>query len=67
MLVLFIRIDCERIWENWGMDNDQGEVMRLDTYYLYRPIDRAAIETEMSWRCAERLLIHFENSLSPPT
>ncbi len=38
MLVLFIRIDSERIWENWGMDNDLGGVMRLGAYYLYRPI-----------------------------
>ncbi len=38
MLVLFIRIDSERIWENWGIGNVLGGVMRLDAYYLYRTL-----------------------------
>lgn len=36
MLVLFIRIDGERIWENWEIGNELGGVMRLDVYYLHR-------------------------------
>lgn len=28
MLVLFIRIDGERIWENWGIGNDLGSIMQ---------------------------------------
>lgn len=34
MLVLFIRINGERIWENWGMDNVLAPNTRLSAFIL---------------------------------
>ena len=34
MLVLFIRINSERIWENWGMDNDLHSIMQSNALLM---------------------------------
>lgn len=34
MLVLFVKIDSERIWENLGMDNDLHSIMQSNALLM---------------------------------